>query len=245
MLLGLLIGGLGPRSDLREARKEIAALRLEAADRSHFAGQVGQAKAFLGVSDAQIKEHSARKSRVAGVVAATEGPAPALAAQAETNEPAVTAASNQVARGGLEEHLEEATELWNTRAALARNSFITNTDLDAEQVIRFDVLVAGMNIRLEDTIARWADTLSGKGAPAPEDGIRLVNELSDAMVFTYDEMDRNLPEDWREAAGKGFDLTQFIDPAVAMPLVGVEDKLQQPPSRPRRGPPWRRNREGE
>jgi len=243
LLLGLVLGGWGPRSDLRRARKEIAELKAQAAERSHLAGQFGKAKALLGISDAEIKRRGIRRADERRTAETGDVPTNAPVAGATTNGPSSSRAdTNGTPRPNLEKQLEQATELWNTRAALARNSFVTNTGLNEEQTTRFDVLIAGMNLRIEDTIARWAETLQAKDTPTPEDGIRLVNEISDAMVLTYNELDRNMPEDWRGSAGKQFDLTQLIDPAVAMPLVDVEDKLRDSRPSRRRGPPWRRRR---
>jgi hypothetical protein len=57
------------------------------------------------------------------------------------------------------------------------------------------------------------------------------------MVMTYDEMDRKLPATWRTDAGASFDLVTYVDPKVAQPLVGVQDKMP-------RGGEMRRNRFG-
>jgi hypothetical protein len=46
------------------------------------------------------------------------------------------------------------------------------------------------------------------------------------MVTAYDEMDRAMPGGWRRSAGSRFTMTDFIDPEVARPLVGVEGRLQ-------------------
>ena len=37
----------------------------------------------------------------------------------------------------------------------------------------------------------------------------------------------SLPAGWREKAGDGFELENFIDPAVAQPLVDVQGKLRR------------------
>ena len=80
-----------------------------------------------------------------------------------------------------------------------------------------------MNLRLGDRIEQWTDYLKVKGELNPEDGIRMMNDLSSVMVLTYDELDGSMPPNWRDEAGEDFQLFNFIDPEVAMPLAEVED----------------------
>lgn len=123
--------------------------------------------------------------------------------------------------------IERAAKFWNARAAIARNSFITNARLDSRQAEKFDTLVAAMNLRLETGISNWVQGVKAKGQAGTEDGVRLMSELSAAVVTTYDEMDRIMPADWRKQAGEKFELVNFVDPAVAMPLMDVEGILNQ------------------
>ena len=57
------------------------------------------------------------------------------------------------------------------------------------------------------------------------DGIRLARDFTTAMAITYDELDASMPEAWQQDAGESFSLTDFVDPAVALPLVEVETEL--------------------
>jgi hypothetical protein len=50
----------------------------------------------------------------------------------------------------------------------------------------------------------------------------MMNELSAALVLTYDELDRKLPEDWRREAGPQFELVRFVDPEVLTPLQDLD-----------------------
>jgi hypothetical protein len=130
-------------------------------------------------------------------------------------------------RGGKtpEERMEEAIELWTIRSELARNTFLTNTGVNEEEVVRFDVLVEAMNLRIETSIAEWADLLRSEQVMPPEAAARMMNDISGAIVLTYDEMDRAMPPAWREDAGPKFQLFDFIDPRVATPLMGMEDQF--------------------
>jgi hypothetical protein len=83
-----------------------------------------------------------------------------------------------------------------------------------------------MNRRLAHAIEAWAAGIETREANA-EDGIRLMNQVTGALVLTYDEMDRKLPATWRQTGGKGLQLMDFIDPSVARPLIQVEGKLNE------------------
>jgi hypothetical protein len=56
--------------------------------------------------------------------------------------------------------------------------------------------------------------------------VRMMNDLSGALVLTYDEMDRTLPPGWRESASDEFRLTDMVDPSVAAPMTNVTDKMR-------------------
>jgi hypothetical protein len=141
----------------------------------------------------------------------------------------------------MRDGIRQASELWKTRSAVARNSFLSNTGMKGEEEATFDVLVEAMNLRLEDRILQWSDYLGTKKAINPEDGVRLINDLSSVLVLTYDEFDRRLPAGWREKAGENFQLFDFIDPEVAMPLADVEqlDNLGPRAGRGRNGNEWK------
>jgi hypothetical protein len=237
LLLGLLLGSWGPRADLRALRDELKTAREHPAGGNPAREELGRAKALLGMSDAVIRQRaSERKAKApaprhsvsstnAHVQAATTGAVTVAGAASDAATQSVVVAG---AAGGMEKQLEQAAELWSTRAELARNSFVSNAGLTTPQANRFDVLVAAMNVRLEHGIRQWADTLKKKENLSPEDGVRLINDLSAALVVTYDEMDRAMPAGWRTPAGKEFSMLDFIDPSVALPLVQVEDKLKDP-----------------
>jgi hypothetical protein len=91
----------------------------------------------------------------------------------------------------------------------------------------FDGAMAVMNSQLEQGIKQWADSLKQKDEMTGEDSIKMMNELSGVLTKTYGDMDQTMPEGWRQKAGSGFELMNFIDPAVALPLVDVQDKLNR------------------
>ncbi|MCX7825710.1 MAG: hypothetical protein N2689_09145 [Verrucomicrobiae bacterium] len=230
LLAGLALGGWAPRSDLREARDRIKELEKKLNRQEASAGKMQQVKAMLRVKDDEVRAASLRRERKPPP--AKWPPPRREQAPDDANAPTRPADTNAPPRLGRD--IAEAAELWSARVEMSRNSFIGNLGLNPQQVALFDGLTAVMNAQLEERIAKWAETLKQKEEMTNEDGIRMMTELGNVLVKTYDEMDQALPPDWRERAGSGFDLVNFIDPAVAMPLTEVEGKIQQRQRRDRR-----------
>ena len=249
LLVGLIVGAWGPRSELRHAREEIGKL------------------------EALLKEGGGRQARLDGItrmLSIPESPdsAPATRTPDATCHPLVPTASgdertpskpagdappqspdetnaspaagetapddderNQPA--DLRARIDQAMDLWKLRSDIARSTFVSNAGLSDKESMQFDVLIAAMNMRIRDHIETWAEAMANDAAEMSEEaGVRLMGDLTGAMVLTYDEMDRTLPDRWRTSSGNDFSLTDLIDPSVAEPLIGVEGKL----GRPRRGP---------
>lgn len=239
LLVGLVLGSWGPRSDLRRAKEEIEDMKRRMARGWTQGGEVEGVRQMLRIpgNDAVRKRAVERAKRTAPSARTPVGRTePAQSSSQSVAHAAVTTNAD----AGLEwdaDDIERAAKFWNTRAAIARNSFITNAKLDTKQTDRFDTLVAAMNLRLETGISNWVQGVKAKGAANTEDGIRLMNDLSTAVVLTYDEMDRSMPPDWRKQAGDKFELVNFVDPVVAAPLMDVEGLMKDRGSeRGRHGP---------
>ena len=240
VLVGLVLGSWGPRSDLRRAKEEIEDLKRRMSKGWTQGGEVEGVRQMLRLpgNDA-VKRRAAERAKKAPAVAKAlvvgEAPPPPVASQVVAQAVATTNEEAEFEWDG--EDIERAARFWNARAAIARNSFITNAKLDIKQAERFDTLVAAMNLRLEAGISNWVQGVKFKGDMTTEDGVKLMNELSTAVVVTYDEMDRSMPPDWRKTAGDRFELINFVDPAVAMPLMDVDGLVKNYEKKERkRGP---------
>ena len=113
----------------------------------------------------------------------------------------------------------EAMRAWmaerqQERATTLRTNFAAKAKLADEEVVRFDVLMAAMNMRLKEKTVQWREALDSGAMTRPEVRARAMNEISQAMVLTYDEMDRSMPTGWREVAGEDFNLMTFVDPTT-------------------------------
>lgn len=239
LLAGLVIGGWGPRLDLKKAHEDLKSLEAKQAKSAAGPTELAGLRTMLrlpegdrrAVHRAERRETTDAASAATGVLASATTPPSADGADA-TNR----ADQRVEAREGM----RKASELWMTRVALARNTFVSNVGLDKEQEKSFDVSVEAMNLRLGDRIDKWVEQLKAKGAIQPEDGIRVVNDLSGALVLTYDDLDRTMPPDWRQKAGDNFQLVNFVDPDVVTPLMDLESARTNRPWAPGQFPRHRR-----
>jgi hypothetical protein len=237
-LFGLLIGSWAPRGDLRKARRALVEARRATGGERSGSGQFESVSRFLRIPQG--------REAPAGQAGPPSGSAPVPPVGADPGvevedgsageDPAAEDRDQLLDRFGrddLQSRIDQATELWQMRADMARAAFVANTELDEAQAAQFDVLVASMNMRLRERLEAWAGELREADQAGPETGMRMINELTDTMVLTYDELDRTMPQDWRDRSGGSVDLTDFIDPSVATPLIGVESRLQRRAGRER------------
>jgi len=234
LLAGLIVGSWGPGSDLRKARAELAELRKTQRGGRSPAARFDSVSSLLRIPD------PSRRPAVETV--ASDAPATTSQTNLVTPELDVATVAGAGDEGAgtdavrrrptdLQERIDEATELWRIRSDIARNTFVANAQLNDEATTQFDVLVASMNVRLQDRLEHWAESIKSAEEMGPEIGVRMINDLTDVMVVTYEEMDRTMPGDWRDRSGGSVDLTDFIDPSVAKPLIGVENKIEDGPRR--------------
>lgn len=121
-----------------------------------------------------------------------------------------------------EDRYQRFVAFWTNQTALARQSFVSNAALDQAEATRFDVLMAAMNIRLQQKLDPVIAEIQSGWRPTPEERARMMNEVSSILVGTYDELDRNMPVDWREATvSNEVNLAMFVDPKYAPYMRGM------------------------
>jgi hypothetical protein len=248
LIAGLVIGGWGLRTDLRKAKEELKTQKSKSEKSAKRSAELNGIRTMLRLPETkgeipQIQQKKKDKTETAGQ--ASSNATPAMVARPGTNDLSAASTNRPPKHKSMSEEIKQASELWRTRVALARNSFISNAQLNKDQEIKFDVLVEAMNLRLSDRIEKWADYIKAKEVLAPEDGVRMMNDLSGVLVLTYDEFDRTMPPDWRDKSGENFQLFDLIDPEVAMPLTEVEGILDKSgPAMESQGPFHGRRRHG-
>jgi len=230
MVAGFVLGGWGLRTDLRKIKDEMKSMQSRTDKSAKKSTELQGIRTMLrlpenkGSGEEKQQEQKSRHSHAHqdnNTVANIQQPATgSVTSASSTNNP-------HAKRRSMSEDIKQASELWKTRVALARNSFVSNAALNKEQEDHFDVVTEAMNLRLGDSIEKWAEYLKTKGEMSPEDGIRMMKDLSEAVVITYDDLDRKMPPDWREKSGENFQLFNFIDPEVVKPIIEVEDILSK------------------
>ncbi len=238
LLAGLVLGGLGPRSELARVKDELEETRKLVRGQGGGAATMSNVSNLLGIErrsassapaegdpeNADEDNHDADAPGddvPSGIEAAGDG---ALDDDGES-EASVEDETSDDEDKEFGDDLDRAIELWQARVAIARNTFVSNAHLNDTQAVKFDTLLAAMNVRIGTTIDEFAKDVNETKDVQPEEGIRLVNDITESMVLTYDEMDDTMPKGWRGRAGDKFSMTDFVDPEVARPLVGLEGRL--------------------
>ena len=209
LLAGLALGSWSVKSDLRHAQKENETLQEELRHRGGRAGSMHGIATML-----RLPEPARPAAKPAGVeVEVAVAPATNALKGAAQDDPKK-----------FQDQIKTAVDLWKTRSALARDSFLANINATPEQTQQFDQTLAGMNQQLGDKIKTWSEMIKQQDQVPPEAGIRMLNDLSETVVGAYDRMDKTLPPVWRDKAGPEFQLTDFINPEVALPLADSKGK---------------------
>jgi hypothetical protein len=225
LLVGMVLGSLPIKGDLRGARSEIEELKKKLASRNTGSDSLTGINSILRIpaktapaqqrnaGRAHSRTHIATSSDTDTESVETTGSLSVATAPESTSGPSAT---------NLNQMLETASAVWKTRTDLARDSFVANVAATPDQVATFDVVMAAMNIRLSNSIRTWVDFAQQEKDITPETGIKIMNDLSSSLVLTYNDLDRTMPGGWRTNAGPKFQVFDFINPDVAKPLTEVE-----------------------
>ncbi|MCS7049499.1 MAG: hypothetical protein NZ483_09440 [Verrucomicrobiae bacterium] len=213
LLVGVILGHWTVRPELQKAQREIATLQEELKRRASRRDAMPDVSSLL-----RLPEPPAAP--------APPKTLPAPEANQVISPPATEPGAAPTARSPQEE-LQRAIDLWKTRSDMARGIFQSRVNASPVQMQMFDQIIASMNERLAEKIKEWADywqEASDNEAEIAEIGLRMVHDLSGVVVEAYDELDRQFPSDWRDKAGEEFQLFDFINPEVALPLMEARRK---------------------
>lgn len=234
-IAGLVAGSWGPREDLAKFKENVR----EAETQQKVSGMAGfDAFAKLAnIPDVAKRRPKARTNELARSVGHS---VPASAGKAETNEDVVAeiqlgtdpdAPKSKIVttsfdREGLEARLEEAAELWNTRVELAKTQWKGKLGIkDGKASEAFDAAVATMNESIRDTMAALAEEIEQAGKVNAELSVRMMGDFTRNLAEAYDAIGAAVPPE-RRAEVSEMPVHEFIDPMVAEPLIGVQDKLE-------------------
>lgn len=215
LLAGLMLGSWSIKADLRKATGEIDTLKAQLAKKGGAHSGLNGITSMLNLPE--VKPEPARGRR--------RLPVPPPVIPADSNAPASVATVTPVASTNahsMQNQLEQAANLWKVRSDLARNSYIANVTTSEAQAMDFAVSMEAMNLRLSNSIRTWVDLIKTEKTLTPEKSILMINDLSATLVWAYKDLDRTQPPDWREKVGSKFQVFDFINPEVALPLVEAE-----------------------
>lgn len=227
-IAGVIAGSWGPREDLESYKESVQAERTQKKV-SGTAGFDAFAK-LANIPDVAKRRPKARTNGVEKVesverVKKVEGEEKSVGV--ETNGVKVAEQRRpQLSREDLSARIEEAAEIWNTRVELAKTQWKGKLGIkDENSSAAFDSAVATMNEALRDTMEALAEEIEKAGKVNPELGLRMMGDLTRNMAEAYDAIGAAVPPE-RRAEVSEIPVHEFIDPMVAEPLIGVQDKLE-------------------
>lgn len=240
LLLGLIVGGWAPKEELRTIKKEMKDLqkRVDSGDKEN---RVNAFTRMMRIPDRATKVRPAAEDTPvsAEVAAVSNGVAVSVGAASDTTNRTERGAGRrrrqEMSPEDLKARIDEAKELWKTRVEIARAQWQNRLKFNEEQAIMFDEAINTMNERLYYAAQDFADVLSVSDSLTPEDTTRAVNEMTSVLTETYNEFHEIVADEQRGEVSL-IELTDFIDPGVAEPLIPVQDRLdnaaagRRPPS---------------
>ena len=228
-LAGFVVGSWGSRADLRALAELDKNEKRTAAERKPDGFDTFARMAKIPETARRHRRpRPPRASLRRSAISATNAPKAEVAA-------AVPEATNDVARADpprkrrapddLAARIEEAQEMWATRVDVARAQWKAKLKLSGKAEKAFDDALREMNDKLYASVQSLAERLASEEKMTPELGFRLMGDTSAILAETYDKIGESLPQDRREAVSE-MQMIDFIDPAVAEPLIDVQDKLE-------------------
>jgi hypothetical protein len=219
LLLGLFLGGLGPRGELRRTRKELAEAR-EAAASSGGAGLL-PALGLGGLAAARDRAQADGRRRVPRFNPPENAPPPEQPAASDHPRAGGDTDTGAESRGGLfggdREAFAAAKATADLRAAQFREAFISEARLSPERQTALDTTLKSMNDEFAKAASEIADSMARKGkAITPRDmadvGVRLLDiyrRTDDALKAGLDDTGRAALERTRFDALTQIDLEAF------------------------------------
>jgi len=124
----------------------------------------------------------------------------------------------------MRSRIDAAKEVWETRVDIARRTFLDKVDANRETRREFNGILQGMNMHMRVVVNDWAAEMEQYDDVYPDDSLKLMENVIGAMGVAYKRMDETMPENWRESAGKDFNLFDLIDPSVGEGLIKLEGR---------------------
>ncbi|MFO7937895.1 MAG: hypothetical protein R6V06_09875 [Kiritimatiellia bacterium] len=235
VLLGLAAGSWAPRQELSQLRNEVNKLEQKMKSTGK-GGKLSALNSIIKIPEKKSGRLSGNTTKNGNRKTATDHASAGLSGTTNAvTENALTNKNDEARRRGrhrfpdpqsedFDRELEEAKELWQTRVEIARSQWLARLNLDQEGEMLFDEAIAAMNEEIYLTMEIVADGLKNQNEMTTEAGLRVVNQVTDTLVGTYDGLREIVPNEKHRELEK-MEMPDFIDPAAFDPLVDVRDKL--------------------
>lgn len=221
-VVGLIAGSWGPREDLKalQMRQQEARNVKTASDASGF----NAFAKMVNIPDVAKRPHKPRQPAT-NAVAQTSQPSPTSQTFQASQPVQPSQPPRHFSREDLRVRIDEAAELWATRVELAKTQWKSKLGISGEQDAEaFESAIRTMNESLLETMTALAEEIDKAEKMTPELGLRLMGDASRVMAEAYDAIGAIVPAERRGEVSE-MPVFEFIDPMVAEPIIGVQDKL--------------------
>ena len=101
-----------------------------------------------------------------------------------------------------EERRQEFMERMRQRSEEERLAMVEKLNLDEMQTAQLDSIIIDLNHQVSQVSEAWADYIRSVGRMDSDFGIRIMHDISGALVAAYDAMDSAMPAGWRDTLGQ-------------------------------------------
>lgn len=222
LFVGVILGGIGPRSDLRLLQTQITELESRECKPEVKAGDIGalfsqRMSRAKDKSDRDRKEHKEEKLGTAAPTAAPDS----AEAKAETPVPRPAGMRDALAADAAQ--LAQAKATLDLRRTQSRQAFIESAKLEEAQVKDFDEAMVKMNDGLREVAEQLADVLEAGEEPSRHEMMVFAAEALDVFIETDSQLNDLLTDDqYNSVKEDALDPVNYIDPALLDIFMGLQ-----------------------
>jgi len=220
LILGLVLGGLGPRSDLRALEAKVATMSSGGDCTSSVGSDLA---ALMAAGSRRSAARNALGDRSPDVIAEENPEAAALVEEINAGEDeALGDLAQDLSEGIDSEQLELARTALELRRAQARASLVEDADPDETQLEAIDGAVNDMNSSLMGLASELTEMINNGEEPTRQDAMSFAADALDTMIIAEESMRGALDPDQLAALQDGsLDPFSYVDPELVSVLEGL------------------------
>lgn len=225
LVLGLVLGGLAPRAELRALENQVAEARASDAECRSTLGQ-DLATLMAGAREARApqppRDRNPLGDRDPDTLAAENPEAAELAAEMDAEREAAGEAMADPIRDIDPEQLELARTALELRRSQARAALLEDAQPSERQMEDIDNAVRGMNDRLMGLAGELVTMIESGQEPSRYDAMSFAADALDTMLAAEDDMRSALDPDQLEGIDDSvLDPFSFVDPELVTLLESM------------------------